>query len=431
MQLLIITLLLASLSNCTPSRSTDTSQARDRITLTYWSATNPDEVRFANETAAEWNREHPDVQIKVEVVPASQSSEEVVLSAVASRTTPDIYANLFPGAMQDLLDARGVVQLDAFPDFQAVLDERMPPETAAQYRSPDGHYYQMPWKSNPTMVQYNTGMLREVGITALPSTYAEFLAAAARVTRDRDGDGRVDQWMATIDYLPIWYKRMFDYYPLYLAASGGQTLLQNRRVAFNNEHSIGVFRFLQECFAKGYIPRQTFQGDVFLDARVAARFTGPWSISHIERYRPAGFEYEYAPMPLPDAARAQPISYADSKSIVIFTTCQHPREAWEFVKFLITKRSDLRLLEITSQLPIRASMLDDQIFADYFERHPQMVRFAEQVLAARSVDSVSEIKEIFDIITQEFEASVIFNLKSPEQAVHDAAQRSQAILDYE
>ena len=136
-------------------------------------------------------------------------------------------------------------------------------------------------------------------------------------------------------------------------------------------------------------------------------------------------------MPLPVGAHAPPVSYADSKSIVIFTTCRHPREAWEFVKFIISKRNDLRLLETTSQLPIRAHLLDDQVFADYFERHPQMVRFAEQVLAARSVDSVSELKEIFDIITQEFEASVIFNLKSPEQAVHDAAQRSQAILDYE
>ena len=431
MRLLAITLLLASLSNCTPSRSADPTLADDRITLTYWCATNPDEVRFATETAAEWNSEHPKVQIKVEVVPAGQSSEEVVLAAVASRTTPDIYANVFPGVMQDLLDARGVVRLDAFPDFQATLDERMPVETAAQYRSSDGHFYQMPWKSNPIMMLYNTGMLREAGITTLPHTYAEFLAAAARVTRDRDGDGRVDQWMATIDYLPIWYKRMYDYYPLYLAASGGQTLLQNRRVAFDNEPSVEVFRFLQECFAKGYVPRQTFQGDVFLDAKVAARFTGPWSTSHLERYRPAGFEYEYAPMLRPDNASTQPVSYADSKSIVIFTTCQHPREAWEFVKFVTTKRNDLRLLEITSQLPIRASMLADEVFADYFRQHPQMVRFAEQVLAARSVDSVPELKEIFDIITQEFEASVIFNLKSPEQAVRDAARRSQTILDVE
>ena len=48
----------------------------------------------------------------------------------------------------------------------------------------------------------------EAGVSSLPTTYSKFLAAAARVTRDRDGDGQIDQWMLTIDYFPIWYKQL-------------------------------------------------------------------------------------------------------------------------------------------------------------------------------------------------------------------------------
>jgi multiple sugar transport system substrate-binding protein len=281
------------------------------------------------------------------------------------------------------------------------------------------------------MVLYNTRMLREAGVSSLPGTYSEFLAAAASVTRDRDGDGRTDQWMATIDYYPIWYKRLFDYYPLYLAATNGQKLLDNRRVKFDNEHSVAVFRFLHECFMRGFIPRQSFQGDVFLDGRVAAKFTGPYSISHLERYRSADFEYSFGPVPRPHNIAGQSASYADPKSIIVFKTCAHPREAWEFIKFVISRQNDLRLLELTSQLPIRAGLLDDPAFADYFKRNPRMVQFAEQVTIARSIDSVAELKEIFDTIAQEVESSVVFDLKSPEQAVHDAAKRSQQILDAE
>ncbi|MGH9882945.1 MAG: extracellular solute-binding protein [Pyrinomonadaceae bacterium] len=400
-----------------------------RITLTYWSATNVQELEFANQMAAEWNARQTEVQIKVEPVPAGQSSEEVILAAIASNTTPDIYASVFPGAMQDLLDARGVVQLDEYPDFFDVMQERMSPELLEQYRSFDGHYYQVPWKSNPVMVLYNTRMLREADVPTLPATFSEFLAAAARVTRDRDGDGRTDQWMATIDYFPIWYKRLFDYYPLYLAATNGQKLLDNRRVMFDNEHSVAVFRFLHECFMRGYVPRQSFQGDVFLDGRVAAKFTGPYSISHLERYRSADFEYSFGPVPHPDNIAGQTASYADPKSIIIFKTCTHPREAWEFIKFVISRQNDLQLLELTSQLPIRAGLLVDQTFADYFKRNPRMVQFAEQVTTARSIDSVAELKEIFDTIAQEVENSVVFDLKSPEQGVHDAARRCQQILD--
>jgi multiple sugar transport system substrate-binding protein len=235
--------------------------------------------------------------------------------------------------------------------------------------------------------------------------------------------------MLTIDYLPLWYKRLFDFLPLYLAASNGQNLLEGRRVRFDNESSVAAFRFLHECFARGYAPRQTFQGDALLDGRVAARFVGPNSIGHLERYRPADFEYDYGPIPRPDAATGQPVSYADPKSIVIFKTCQHPREAWEFIKFIISRQNDLQLMELSSQLPIRAGLLEDQTFADYFKRNPKLVKFAAQVTTARSIDSVAELKEILDIIAQEVEASVVFDLKPPEQSVHDAARRSQQILD--
>ena len=429
MRLPAIVLLLVLLVSCNSSRPSDSSEANDHITLTYWSATHPLELDFANQVAAEWNTSHPGVQIKVEPVPSGQSSEEVILAAMASHTTPDIYANIFPGAMQDLLDAQGVVQLDAYPDFFNVLHERMTPELLDQYRSSDGHYYQVPWKSNPIMVLYNTRMLREAGVTSLPTTYSEFLSAAASVTRDRDADGRIDQWMLTIDYFPIWYKRLFDYLPLYIAASNGQPLFEGRKVVFDNQASVAIFRFLHECFARGYAPRQSFQGDVFIDGRVAAKFTGPNSIGLLERYRSADFEYDYGPIPRPDGATGQPVSYADPKSIVIFKTCQHPREAWEFIRFVISRRNDLRFLELTSQLPIRARLLEDEIFADYFKRNPKLVKFAEQLTTARSIESIAELKEIFDAIAQEVEASVVFDLKPPEQAVHDAARRSQQILD--
>jgi multiple sugar transport system substrate-binding protein len=426
-----LVLLLLLIASCMSPRQTETGQSGSHLTLTYWSATNAQELQFANQVAAEWNTLHRDIQIKVEPVPSGQSSEEVILAAIASGTTPDIYANVFPGAMQDLLDAQGLVQLDAYADFFDVLHERMMPELSSQYRSSDGHFYQVPWKSNPIMVLYNTRMLRDAGVSSLPTTYSEFLSAAARVTRDRDGDGQIDQWMLNIDYLPIWYKRLFDFLPLYLAASNGQNLLEGRQVRFDNESSVAAFRFLHECFAKGYAPRQTFQGDVFLDGGVAAKFVGPNNIGHLERYRPADFEYDYGPIPRPDAATGQPVSYADPKSIVIFKTCQHPREAWEFIKFIISKQNDLQLLELSSQLPIRAGLLEDQEFADYFRRNPKLVKFAAQVTTARSIESVAELKEIFDVIAQELEASVVFDLKPPEQSVHDAARRSQQILDVE
>ena len=87
--ILLLASNLALLSNCS-SPQTKRDESGGPVTLTYWSATNPQEVEFARQVAGEWNRERADVQIVVQPVPTGQSSEEIVLAAVASRTTPDI-----------------------------------------------------------------------------------------------------------------------------------------------------------------------------------------------------------------------------------------------------------------------------------------------------------------------------------------------------
>src|SRR5215813_5981742 len=112
-----VALLLTLLVTCRPARRQKIILPGSPITLTYWSATNAEELEFAHSVATSWNSQHPEVQIKVEPIPSGQSSEEVILAAVVSHTTPDIYANLFPGALADLLDADAVVQLDLYPDF--------------------------------------------------------------------------------------------------------------------------------------------------------------------------------------------------------------------------------------------------------------------------------------------------------------------------
>lgn len=409
------------------SRQVERDAAGAGVTLVFWSATNPRELEFSRAVAGEWNRAHDGVvRVVVQSVPTGQSSEEIVLAAVASRTTPDIYANASPAEMQNLIDAEGLVRLDDFDDFKATMNERMSPETLRRYQSPDNHFYQVAWKQNPVMVLYNTRMLRAAGVETLPVTYSEFLFAANRVTRDVAG---ARQWMLLIDYLPIWYKRLFDFYPLYLAASDGKTLVDKRRVTFDNAESIAVFDFLRECFARGYVPRQSFQGDAFVKEHVAARFVGANVISYLDKILPADFEYDFAPIPRPDNMTGETVTYADPKSLVVFATCEHPREAWEFVKFMTSRRNDLRLLEVTSQLPVRAHLLEDEAFAGYFKLNPKMRRFAEQSDLTRTLDSLAETQEIFDIIAGEFEASVLYDTKPSTEAVHDAAQRSQRILD--
>lgn len=415
---------LLLLAGCNGGRGADSQ----RHGLIYWPAANAQEIELARQAAAAWNARRLDLPITVQPIPESQSTEEVLLAAIVGKTTPDICSNIWPGVVGQFVRAKALVALDGFADFDSVAAARLPAGQRQAFQYDDGHIYQMPWKTNPIMMEYNVRRLHEAGFDRPPATYSDFIRAGEALTRDIDGDGQTDQWMMYVDITVKWWLRYFDFYTFYLAASGGQTLVRNREVVFDNPAAVEVFRFFRLCFEKGIFPTATFQGDTFLSGQVATHITGPWNIAHVNKFKPAGLEFDYAPVPLPDGSSGQAVTYGDPKNIAIFTTCKNPQAAWEFVKFLISREQDLALLRIASQLPIRGHLLDDSLFTEYFLENPKMVRFAEQAPRTRGVDSAPELREIFDAISQEFEACCVLGRRTPEEAVRRAAERSRQIL---
>ena len=398
--------------------------------LTYWSSNNPYEIEFAKEIVTEWNLVHPDMPVKYQPVPEGQSSEEIILASVVGKSPPDIYSNMWPGDVQLYVNAKALVPLSQFADFDSVMNSRVKEEMLEEARSEDGQVYQIPWKTNPVMMIYNKKMLRENGFPNPPRTYSEFEEQAKVITADLDGDGYTDRYMALADIRPIWRERFFDYYSFYIAASGGKTLLTDGAVFFNNSASVAVFSFLQSMFQNGYFPKEKYQGrvDPFLSERVAIRFVGSWEIPHAEKFKPEGFEYGFAPIPVPDFLEGPVYTYGDFKNIVIFKTGRDSEKAWAFVKFMTSRENDYRLLSMINQLPVRKKILDDPLFQNYFKKNPQMIIFTKQAEHVRSTDLSKDLKEIFDAISQEYEACVVYGAKPPEKAVADAAKRAELIL---
>ena len=394
------------------------------VRLVYWTSQNPQERTVADTLVARWNRTHPGVQVTAQPIPAGQSSEEVILASIVAGTTPDLCSNVWPGVLHDLVRAGGVVPLDGMPGWDSLMAARVPPALAERFRSPDGRFHQLPWKTNPILMMVNPEMLREAGVDGVPRTYSEYLAAAARVTRDTDGDGRPDRWMGARDIRPIWWQRYFDVYPLYVAASGGQTLFDGRgALAVDDDALAGVLGFFQTLYARGYYPRSTLQGNAFAQGRVATDFTGPWTIGWLAENAPE-LAVDFAPVPVPDGTPAQgpPVTYGDYKNIALFATTRHPQEAWAFARYLVSPEADRLLIETTRQIPIRSGLLDDPQLAGFFGAHPSMHRFAEQAAATRGVDAVPNLPETLDAVAQGYER-VIYQVETPDQAVRSIRDR--------
>ncbi|MCF7802512.1 MAG: extracellular solute-binding protein, partial [Candidatus Marinimicrobia bacterium] len=300
--------------------------------LTYWSSTNPYEIQLAKELVDTWNASRPDAKVKLQPLPEGRSGEEVLIIAAAGGTAPDICSNVPPIIVPLLAKANALVPVDSFGDGRSYLAERIPTELLQTFVALDGQLYQIPWKGNPIMVQYNLGILDEVGFDHLPETWSEWDSLAALVSGDIDGDGRDDRWMADINIISEWRQRLFDFYPFFIAASHGQTLLtNNREINFNRPITERIFEFYARGFREQWYANSIWIGDQFLMGHMAAHITGPWNIAHTERFKPTGFRYAFGSIPVPDGFTGDHYTFGDPKSIGIFSTSQHKQEAWEFV----------------------------------------------------------------------------------------------------
>jgi multiple sugar transport system substrate-binding protein len=85
-------------------------------------------------------------------------------------------------------------------------------------------------------------------------------------------------------------------------------------------------------------------------------------------------------------------------------------------------------MKTTGQFPRRKKLSTDGYFHDFFAENPMLQVFAKQVDFIKGVDNHELIVEVFDIISQEYEACVIYSRKSPEKALADAERAVNVLL---
>jgi len=399
--------------------------------LLFWCSNNPREISFCDSVTDKWNQSQAINKVHIQPIPEGQSSEEVILAAVVGKTTPDIYANMWQGNVEMFARAGVLIPLDTIPGFLYFIKERCDSLVIKEITSADGHIYQVPWKVNPIMTIYNKNIFRDNGINALPLTYSAYLKAAATLKNNSKQNPSTPKWFGYTEVKEIWYQRLFNFYPLYLAASDGAPLVINNKAAFNNKYAIEVFSFLQQLYSNEYFSKENLSAseDPFVARQISNKWTGPWEIPYLRSIPNLNFEFGYFEPQVPDGHTGPVFTYADPKNIVMFNTCKHPVAAWNFIRNLVDKKGDLQFLSITGQLPRRKELATDPFFATYFTANPMMMPFARQLPFVKGVDNCEVIVEVLDIISQEYEACVVYGRKTPEKAIQDAEKEVNVLLN--
>jgi multiple sugar transport system substrate-binding protein len=381
--------------------------------ITIWYSNNEQEVAWGKQMVEAWNAEHPDEQVKAQEIPAGASSEEVIGAAITAGNAPCLIYNTAPVAVAQFEKQGGLVALSSFEDGDAYIEERSG-ETAEQYLSADGQYFQMPWKSNPVMIFYNKDMFAEAGLDPEnPSlaTYDEFLETARTLVESGAADNAIFP-APTNEFYQGW----FDYYPLYAAETGGDQLVEDGAATFADEEGLAVAEFWKTLYDEGLSSREQYQGDAFADGLSAMSIVGPWAISVY------GEDVNWGAVPVPTSegiSAEETYTFSDAKNIGLYTACENQATAWDVLKFSTSVEQDGQLLELTGQMPLRQDL--PTTYADYFAANPTYEVFGDQASRTVEVPNVANGVAIWQKFRDAYSKSVIFGEGDLAKEFEDAA----------
>lgn len=156
-------------------------------TITVYYADNPDVVDPIKDKVGEFE-EATGIKVNIETVPESESRTKAPLIHASKSTEYDVFVeatNGFAGSVK----AGWYDPVDNYLPEDFDLDDF--PNAMLELMTADGHLYGLPIRSETNIMMYRKDVFEELGIE-VPQTLDEYRAAAEKMTRDTNGDGKID-----------------------------------------------------------------------------------------------------------------------------------------------------------------------------------------------------------------------------------------------
>ncbi len=417
----LATTIVAGLAGCGQSGTSASDAAKAHGPIKIWYSNNADEIAWGKQMVASWNAGHPKEKITAQQIPTGKSSEEVIGAAITAGSEPCLIFNTSPASVPQFQKQGGLVALNDFPGAADYISARSG-ALAGQYKSPDGKYYQMPWKSNPVQIFYNKKIFAKAGLDAKHpklATYPQFLATAHKVVSS--GAAKFAIWPApTGEFYQSWY----DYYPLFAAATGGQQLLKAGKAQFNSPTGLQVAKFWRTVYADKLASQETYQGDSFADGKAAMAIVGPWAIAAYQNK----VDWGAVPVPTPQGTPAGQVhTFSDAKNVGMYASCKNRGTAWDVLKYATSKAQDGKWLQRTGQMPLRSDLAG--LYPDYFQAHPQYAGFADAAKRTVEVPNTANSIEIWQTFRDSYSKSVIFGRADIGATFNGAAKKVDGLAD--
>ncbi|MEH2175934.1 ABC transporter substrate-binding protein [Nostoc sp.] len=409
---MILSLSLIFLSSCQEIR-----QKNDGVIhLTLWQAINPPAHREIFEKLVDkFNQTHPDIQ--VESIFEPEPNLPKILTSVVANVPPDILS-FHPEYTGQFVELGALRPLEDWLD-KSPLKSDIRPNLLSEMQL-DGHIWSVPMHTSNIGIFYRPKLFAAAGITEIPKTWDELRKVAKKLTIDRNGDGRPEQYGIL---LPLgkggW--TVVSWLPFLYSADG--EIVINNRPNLTNPGAIAALQFWQDLIKDGSVmlsaPERGYEEDAFLTGRVAMQITGPWTLIMKS-------EVDHQVLPIPAGIRPATVT-GTGNFFVMKTTPVREQAAFKFLEYVLSEEFQTEWSIGTGFLPVTLKSAQSKAYQQFINEKPVLKVFFDQLPVAHSQPIIAGYSRLSDSLGRAIEATVLG--ESAEKALKKAQERLDLIWD--
>jgi multiple sugar transport system substrate-binding protein len=427
----IALILLVIIAGCTPAQ-----EELDGVThLTLWQGINPPPNRDVfQKLVNKFNQQHPSIEVESLYIGQSDRQLPKILAAIVGDAKPDLlwYGSMLTGQLVDLDAIDPVDQLWN----RSLITKDIDPALLGSMQF-ENQLWSIPFATNNVGIFYRPSLFKAAGIKHLPTNWTELRATAKQLTRDTDGDGKIDKYGML---LPLGQGEwtVFTWLPFMWGGGGelttpkskiiygnniksGEVITNNLAVSIDNSGSIAALQLWSDLIKDGSAilssPERGYELDNFLAGKVAMQLTGPWTLGQL-----AGIKVtDYDVMPIPMGIRSA-TSIGGENLFMMKSNPRHQQAAWEFMEYVLSQEFQTEWAIGTGYLPVNLKSRQQSAYRDYVNKTPATQVFLDQAKYGKSRPIKPGYSQISENLGRAIE-SVLMKNNSPEVALKAAQSR--------
>lgn len=308
----------------------ENAKPAEKVTIDFW------QTKFEDTTDAwfkkwvdEFNKTHPNIQIKHTVVPGDAWNDKLK-AAQAAGTAPQVltmnYGGIAPAAtqgqimaMDDLVDPK--VWSDLYPNVEKFVNVK-------------GKHYAYPKLVEPSAVlYYRKDFFKEAGLDPEkpPATWDELIEYGKKLTKkDRyglkiAGDAPEFSWTTWGAQMQFGHRPISDDWS---------------KATVTDDGYVKLLSFYKRLYDEKVVPKQPITGYAdgadFGQGKEAMAITGSWVIGQLRNdYKDILDKVGVAPVPTNDGSTNKPTASLGGWTLAIDGKAKNPKEAAEFISWLL------------------------------------------------------------------------------------------------